>query len=186
MRGHYIGIAILTLIIFVVGGFGIHIAGSPTENRSVRYDQIRLRDLDTLTSAVNYYYQDNYKLPTTISQLSGNRIKTGTPYLKKQPKDPKTKSNYDYKVLSITSYELCATFDTSSEDIAQRKTGTTESLSDYSSYYGEDKSHPKGHFCFTKKTPYVEKPVIPNRSLDYEQDLRNNDELYRQASPSAF
>ncbi|OGD84353.1 hypothetical protein A2165_03695 [Candidatus Curtissbacteria bacterium RBG_13_40_7] len=186
MKAHLIGILILTVIILVVSGFGINIAGSPTENRNVRYDKVRLRDLSTISTAVNSYYQDKYELPASLSQLATERVKTGTFYLKKQPKDPKTKSNYGYRAINTTSYELCATFDTSSEDIAQRKTGITESMSDYDSYYTIDESHPKGRYCFTKKTPYVEKPRVPVSDYNYEEDLRNYEEQYRQSSPSAF
>jgi len=179
MIRHFVGITILTIVIIAVGGWGIYIAGSPTENRNIRYDEIRLRDLDNITTAVASYAQDNYKLPITVNQLLANRVKTGVPYLKKEPKDPKSKVNYSYRVISTNSYELCATFDTSSQSIQQRKTGVTESLSEYSSYYGEDRSHPKGHYCFTKTVPYIERSSNPTQELRYEDS-------YPQATPSSF
>src|SRR3989338_3079737 len=180
MIRHIIGIVILTVVIVVVGVWGVYISGSPMENRNIRYDEIRLRDLDRITTAVNSYAQDNYRLPVTINQLLGNRPKTGLPYLKKEPKDPKSKVNYSYRIVTTTSYELCAVFDTSSESIQQRKTGISENLSDYSSYYGEDKSHPKGRYCFTKTThEYLQRQSNPTNGLNYQ-------DLYPQATPSAF
>src|SRR3972149_8271506 len=180
MIRHIIGIVILTVVVVVVAVWGIYFSGSPMENRNIRYDEIRLRDLNTIKTAVDDYYQDYYKLPTTISPLLGNRVKMQTPYLKKEPKDPKTKVNYSYRIVTTTSYELCANFDTSSDSIQQRKTGISESLSDYSSYYGEDKSHPKGRYCFTKTTPeYLQRQSNPTNGLNYQ-------DLYPQATPSAF
>ena len=180
MIKHAIGISILTVVVILAGIIGIYIAGSPMENRSVRYDEIRIRDLNNIQTAVNSYYQDNYQLPSAINQLLGNRIKTGLPYLKKEPKDPKSKVNYSYRIVTTTNYELCATFDTSSENIQQRKTGISESLSDYSSYYGEEQSHPKGKYCFTKTPPaYLQRQSTPTRELNYE-------DLSPQATPSAF
>ena len=189
MMRHFIGIALLTVIILVVGGFGIRIAGSPTENRNVRYDQVRLRDIDTIASAISYYYEDNFKIPTTISQLLVKRVKTDAQYLKKQPKDPKTKTDYSYRVVSATSYELCANFDTSSEDIAKRKTGIEEDerLREMPDYYGygEDKSHPKGRFCFTKTIPYTYQQKTVSPTTDPTRELRYED-LYPQATSSSY
>lgn len=180
MIRHFTGIFLLTVLVLIVGGVGIYIAGSPIENRNVRYDEIRLRDLDTIRAGVESYYQDNYQIPGTLSQLLGKRIKTEMPYLKKEPKDPKTKKGYEYKAVGATKYELCATFDTSSESIQQRKTGLEETLGDYSSYYGEDRSHPKGHYCFTKTiSVYLQEQSNQRNELRYE-------DFYPQSTSSAF
>lgn len=179
MIKHLVGILFLTLIILIVGGVGVYIAGSPIENRNVRYDQIRQRDLDMIKRAVESYYQNNFNLPASIDQLLGNNIKTGMPYLKKLPTDPKTKENYTYKISDAMDYELCATFETSSEAIAKRKTGIDESLSE-SSYLGEDRAHPKGYYCFTKKIPYY-----LNEQSNSKNQLRYQDS-YPQATSSSF
>ena len=174
MIKHLIGIALLTLVVLVVGGFGIYLAGSPAENRKIRYDEIRLRDIGRIKAAIDSYYQDHYQLPTATTQLLDNRVKTGVPYLKKEPKDPKAKINYTYRVINTGQYELCATFETSSEAIAQRRTGIAQNLNDYS-YYGEDNSHPEGIYCFKYTPPnYLQKQQDRNDYTDESQDNESN------------
>lgn len=152
MIKHLIAVFLLTILVLIVSGVGLYLAGSPGENRSVRYDEIRLRDLDRLKNAIDSYYQDNYQLPTTISQLLSNRVKTDLPYIKKEPKDPQSKAGYVYRIIDETKYELCATFATASEDIAKRKSGFVPAFSDYS-YTTDDRSHPKELHCYSHTPP---------------------------------
>lgn len=162
MLKHIIVLVILTLIVAIVGAFGVNLSGSPAENKAVRYDEIRLRDFDSIKIGIESYYQDNYRLPSTLDMLLVNRLKTAVPYLKKEPKDPKTKLSYSYNPFGATQYKLCATFETSSDTIEQRKTGITELLRN-TNYYGEDRSHPKGEYCFTKTvSAYLERQYDPN------------------------
>lgn len=168
MLKHVIGIVLLSILVLIAGGVGLYIAGSPIERRSVRYDEIRLRDLDKIKSAIDIYSQDNQQLPSSIYQLLDNRPKTGKPYLKKELKDPMTKSSYSYRAIDKNRYELCAVFETSSEDIQKRKTGIEETASNLSYYdiYGDDKSHPKGSYCFTKTVAQYLFQKTPNPILN--------------------
>lgn len=181
MVRHVAGIILLTLLVFLVGGVGLYIAGTPGESRALRYDQVRLQDIGKLKSAIEAYFQDNFALPTSLNQLLQITGKTAQPYIKKEPKDPKSKTDYLYKVKAVSQYELCATFDTSSEEIQKRKTGIEGLLSDVN-YYGQDQSHPKGFYCFTYSIPtylFERQRQNPRNQLRYE-------DLYPQSTTSAF
>lgn len=153
MLRHYIGIAILSILVILTSGIGMSIFGTPIENRKVRYDEVRLRDLGNIKTSVEAYFQDNLGLPSTLEQLVAVRPKTAKPYLKKQPLDPRSKSTYDYKIRSKQQYELCATFETSSEAIQKRKTGVQDLSENYSDSYTQDSSHPAGLHCFSYTIP---------------------------------
>lgn len=183
MLKHYIAVLVLTIVILVVAGVGLHIAGSPAESRALRYDQIRLRDISRIKGAIEAIYQDNLKLPASLDQLLVVRPKTAQPYLKKLPTDPKNKTAYVYKGGYAATYDLCATFDTSSEDIQKRKTGDRESGSAYLDYLGGDNSHPAGYYCVSYTIPEY---LLYDRQNQKSRTQPGLEELYRQSTASAF
>lgn len=161
-------ILVLTILVVVAVGYGIHLSGSPSENKAVRYDGIRVQDFTSIRTAIENYYTDNSRLPSSFADLIGVRSKTGLAYLKKEPKDPKTKQSYTYQPFDLTQYKLCAVFETSSDEIAKRKTGLSDNLTDVASQT-EDNSHPKGQYCLTKNiSKYIQdnysNQAVPGRS----------------------
>jgi len=164
MLKQLIGVSLLTIVVIVAIGFGIYLSGSPIENRAIRYDEIRIKDFSTLKTGIDNYYADHFKLPSSLIELSSNRAKTDKPYIKKEPKDPQTKQSYQYQAMGAGKYEICATFETSSDDIKKRKTGLkNDELDSYNSYdYDVDTSHPKGFYCI----PYTVAAYLQDRYND--------------------
>lgn len=183
---HLIVIFVLTIAVIVVIGFGIHLSGTPSENKAVRYDGIRVNDFASLKAAIENYYQDNYRLPSSLGELLVVRSKTGIAYLKKEPKDPMTKTSYQYLPVNQTQYKLCATFETSSDEIAKRKTGIVDNLADISSQI-EDNSHPRGSFCFTRTiSQYLQPQYNGNQIYNNPSPVSRNVSLPVESSSSAF
>lgn len=150
MIKHIVGIFVLSILVIAVGIYGIKLSGTPSENKAVRYDDVRIRDFSNIKTAIESYYQDNFRLPASLDLLLVQRAKTTVPYLKKVPSDPKTKLTYTYTPLNTTQYKICGTFETSSDSISKRKTGIDPSEVNNNLYGGEDTSHPKGDYCFTR------------------------------------
>ena len=95
-----IGIVAATVV------FGFFIAGSPQSRRLERLDERRISDLSVIQSQVIDYWQRKSKLPVDLDSLAGSFFGVSI------PNDPKTKSPYEYKVLSNLKFELCAVFET--------------------------------------------------------------------------
>ncbi len=92
----------------VVAGFWI--AGSPAQQRAVRFDEQRVSDLSTIQYQVIDYWQRKKSLPQSSSDLTNNINGFVV------PKDPESRVDYSYKVTGPLSFELCATFGTSNSE----------------------------------------------------------------------
>ncbi len=125
-------------IIFAIVAWGIIIAtfiyafatlGSPKNERALQFDQTRVQNLQQIESSVLNYWQQHSKLPATLSDMD---------YI---PKDPEAISGklLEYNVKDGTSYEVCATFSTSSS-----KESETSYLYGPNSYGMDDQFVPKG------------------------------------------
>ncbi|MBU1164860.1 hypothetical protein KKA15_04865 [Patescibacteria group bacterium] len=127
---------IISLVIIIISFIGtFFIVESPAQARRKAYDRTRINNLQEITYAVNDYYLENETLPNSLNELESFRT-----YI--QIVDPKTGQAYEYKVVDENSYELCAEFDTSSEEGIQDK------------YYGSPYAefvYQGGRNCFTKK-----------------------------------
>lgn len=98
-----------TLAIVVSIASGIAIIGSPGTGRAERLDATRVRDLQGLMNATDFYWARNGRLPQTLSELDRD------PRSAVSTTDPVTGSPYEYRILDDDSYELCATFDRPSD-----------------------------------------------------------------------
>jgi hypothetical protein len=95
-----------TLIVLLVIGVGLAMIGSPEKARRDRLDEQRIRELKTISIAIENYRTHHASLPPNLSAL----IQPNEPVLHLQ--DPKSGSFYDYQPHGQNSYELCATFQT--------------------------------------------------------------------------
>ncbi|MFA7252501.1 MAG: DUF5671 domain-containing protein [Candidatus Paceibacterota bacterium] len=101
--------SVIVLIVIVVGILAI---GSPTTQRNIRLDEQRTNDLSNIQNAVLDYYRNNDNtLPKDLNILS-----QGSTYYLSSLKDPKTATDYEYRLISANKYELCATFSADSSD----------------------------------------------------------------------
>lgn len=161
-------------IIFVLAAVitGFIVVGSPAKQRALRFDQQRTNDLSTIQWYIINNWQNKGKLPATLTEL--NDPLSGTTV----PKDPETEAPYEYIQKGSNTFELCATFGQSSQDLKGRgESGygrdiglTYPSPSYYPGIEGEQWNHESGRTCFSRtidpsKYPVNTKTVNPEMIL---------------------
>lgn len=99
---------------------GFIAVGSPATQRALRFDNQRVNDLSTIQWQVINYWQTKETLPPTLADA------IDPIYGIKLSKDPETKADYEYRVISNDipnkniSFELCATFSRPTQDTEGR------------------------------------------------------------------
>ncbi len=136
----------------VIAGFMV--VGSPIKQRAVRFDEQRVNHLSQIQYQVIDYWNRTNKLPANLSDL-GTGVNMMT-----VPKDPETNQSYEYNVKGDLQFELCATFNTESQD----GPGTRDSYA-YPAY-GPDGSqtwsHSIGRKCFERTiNPEIDRMYPP-------------------------
>ncbi len=132
-------ITAVVLLAAVVGG--VCIIGSPAAQHAKQLDATRVSDLASIQNQIVYTQWTNKGMvPETLDALkdpiSGYTL----------PTDPETHAAYEYAKLSKNSFELCATFSTASDAVAN---GSTRAA--YPNMpENENWQHPAGHACFTR------------------------------------
>jgi hypothetical protein len=84
--------ALLVVLAGVV--YSVIVLGSPMEMRKKKFDDLRLSNLNEIQNQVLNYWQNNYKLPASLTDIKGD----GMNYSVLNVRDPKTKAEYTYKV----------------------------------------------------------------------------------------
>ncbi len=134
---------IITLIILalVVGAF--FIVGSPMTARSLQFDQQRISDLQSIQYQVVNYWQRKGALPATLADLNDSISGYAA------PQDPQTNAPYQYslKDASNLTFQLCATFDLTSNAI-NPKTAPVPAM--YPGSISENWTHTAGPVCFDR------------------------------------
>lgn len=157
-----IGILVLGLVISVVIAIGFSIAGSPTSKRLVTLDTTRLTDFGSIRSAIQKYHLDKKALPTSLDVITKDRTLS---YSEFQITDPETKKPYEYAILSTTSYNLCTTFSTDTEELKE-KSDKTYILTYYEGRENKTYDFEKGYNCIT----YVLDP-LPTTKVTPSEDI---------------
>jgi hypothetical protein len=140
----------LVAVIFVLSALivGIVAVGSPASQRSQRFDERRVADLQGLEGQIIYYWQTKGVLPESL-QILGRDVPN---YI--LPADSMTGNAYEYGRTSDRSFILCGQFDTASND-------------QYRTFYGDSDvpvpprkvpgsplswnwNHGVGHTCFDR------------------------------------
>ncbi|MEX0622229.1 MAG: hypothetical protein WD187_04570 [Candidatus Woykebacteria bacterium] len=134
MNKHYFTIGAVTIIVIIAIIYGFFAAGTPGEARERKFDQERVSNISSLKYVVEDYYQQNKQLPSRLDDLSTSSYGYGS------IKDPETGEEYFYSTAGSTSYKLCATFSTASDEKQDSIYG----------YYDREFSHPKGYHCFNQ------------------------------------
>lgn len=131
-------IAIVTAAIV----FGFFVAGSPANQRMVRFDETRVGDLSNLQNQIINYWQKKNVLPQNLDQVANDILGIVI------PKDPKTGTAYEYRVLGNLKFELCATFATSSSPSNDRLVKPSAPLPYYDAL--QNWRHDSGRVCFDR------------------------------------
>lgn len=128
-----------TLFASIVAGvaivWGFLIVGSPMNRRLERFDERRLEDLRQIAAEVQSIVADSpHKLTALVRPLpkSLDEIVQKGDRKRSLPVDPLTGEPYAYRIVSDTTYELCASF------ALERKTADRDFW-----------NHSAGRFCFT-------------------------------------
>lgn len=130
-------VALITVI------YGIILIGSPAMQRARNMDEQRVNDLMDIQSQVIRVWQAKGVLPKTLSDVN-DPLSNYT-----VPKDPKTNQDFEYNVLSSTSFELCATFETKS-DQQMTTMAVTANISYPMQTVNETWQHDAGRTCFDR------------------------------------
>ncbi len=143
---------VVSLLIFGSIVFGFFTVGSPLLARKLRFDERRVNDLQSLQGSIVNYWQQKNKLPDTLAVLRDDI----SGYVN-SPTDPATQLPYEYRILALTQFELCATF-----ALASRVGDGAHQATPYP-YFGESWDHDAGRFCFARTIdPELYKPNFPS------------------------
>jgi hypothetical protein len=127
-RRNRLAAAASSAVVVLMVALGFWQMGAPSNQRQMRADEQRLRDLYELSNQIdNYWTAHNSQLPSGVDQLPGRRFA-----------DPVTHAAYTYVRADGNNYRLCATFAQSSPSNGQAATAA-----------GVDEwSHSAGYHCF--------------------------------------
>jgi len=111
-RGFLIGIS---LIAGITLAWGIMLSGSPATQRQHRFDAKRVENLTGIHQEImNIVYDgEPYRtdiLPRKTVPATLEEVQAAAVYTRPEISDPETGAPYEYRVVSKTAYELCATF----------------------------------------------------------------------------
>jgi hypothetical protein len=94
-----------TAIVVAAIAAALFVTGSPSEQRLLRLDTERVNDLQQLSLAANFRWDQDRRLPESGGELVDGR------YLSRLPVDPVTGEDYEYRTSGPRRFEVCATFD---------------------------------------------------------------------------
>jgi hypothetical protein len=132
----FVRAVIAVVILAIVTGF--YMAGSPQSERARRFDDQRVNDLTNIQSQVTNYWRAKQKLPQSLDDLR-DPISSFI-----MPQDPETNANYEYRVMGDKTFELCATFRTTSVN-NQTDTATPMRIG-----VSDNWAHGEGKVCFSR------------------------------------
>lgn len=141
---------IMGIIILVILILGFISVGSPYKQRSLRFDNERINDLQSIQWQLVNYWQQKGKLPEILNDLNDPIAGIIIPV------DPENSSNYNYLNFNKgpASFNLCATFSLSNQN-------TNDINKPYQVIGGiEDNwKHDAGKVCFTRTIDPEKYPI---------------------------
>jgi hypothetical protein len=144
----YSGIVIV--LASIISGFLI--VGSPSRQRALRFDSIRVAALTEIQNYIVNYWQAKRELPKTLSVLNDPLIPAFVPV------DPETQLDYEYSIKADKTFELCATFSEVSDSVND---ATTPVFYDPSDKIFQTWKHEAGRVCFTRTIDPEKYPPFP-------------------------
>jgi hypothetical protein len=126
----FVAISIVSVLAAIATGFWL--LGSPGQQRQISLDNKRLEDLSSIASAISGQY-------TTPGSDQAKPLPENLPAVLPAPgslTDPVSNQPYEYRRLTDSTYELCATFATDSSE------------QDDSMWLAQSWPHPAGRHCF--------------------------------------
>jgi len=110
------GVLLIVASVAVVAAVvtGIVVLGPPSEERGRRLDAKRVADLEQLTAQIEYYRQQQGRLPSSLDDLAS------LPNFRVERRDPISGEPYGFRLTDTAAYEVCATFDRDSKEQSTR------------------------------------------------------------------
>ncbi len=138
---------ILTIIVSIVvlGSIiiGFFVVGTPADQRNRRFDEERIRDLQTLQNQIVNYWTRKETLPTNFADLendiSGFMV----------PQDPNNSDSYEYNVIDPLTFELCANFATANNNLEAKNRAVNYPVSPYGNLQ-QNWNHDTGRTCWSR------------------------------------
>jgi hypothetical protein len=133
------------MIVLIVSsiGFGFYVFGSPMTQRSIKFDQERISQLNNIQYQIINYWQRKGTLPNTLTDLNDPLAYENI------PADPETKQAYGYKKTGAQTFELCATFSKDTDTI--KKLANSYNYESYPVIKEQNNwDHPAGEHCFAR------------------------------------
>ena len=148
-------VTLVAVAIAIIGSF--FIMGSPMAQREIRFDQQAVQDLSLIQQQLVQYWQQNRRLPQTLSELESDITYFHV------PQQPEGRESYQYKKIDDLSFELCAEFGAASDMGASNATAKPYS---YGNIYGvvgnQSWEHKTGRTCFKRQIdPNLIQPTQP-------------------------
>jgi len=109
----FLAVILILVLATLIGGF--YFSGSPSTERARRFDWERAQSLQQISYAMDtYWLRYNHQLPSSLDALiAGLSDPTSQYYLPATSlRDPLTQTPYEYRAMTTSTYELCATFAT--------------------------------------------------------------------------
>jgi type II secretory pathway pseudopilin PulG len=153
LKIHGTVIALLVIVSIVIGFVYI---GSPMDQRALELDEQRSSALSQVDQAVQMHADSQQRLPATIDEASIVYYGGKSSFV-----DPVTGKAIEYKVVSDTQYQVCATFETDTTKFEDMSNSMVRGA--YESFM----SHPAGRHCFDRSVVFpqrnngVVQPIMP-------------------------
>lgn len=148
----------LVILASIVSGF--FIVGTPATQRKIRFDEMRLNNLQSLQWEIVNFWQMKNRLPKTLAELKNDLSGFVA------PTDPETFAPYEYKTKSVREFEICANFSLASPSLKNDISGTSRYMPmepQPMGMYGSGQqnwTHEIGRKCFTRTIdPELYKPI---------------------------
>ena len=132
------GVATAVVVALVVAG--LFAIGSPATARKFKADQERRNRLGQIHYVLSGTVRDEGSLPRSLEEIE-DEVLVQVGYGGDVRRDPETGEFFEYRRESDREYEICATFETSSEDRRGQEFGP----------YPGDLNHDIGRTCFERE-----------------------------------
>jgi hypothetical protein len=133
--------AVATVAVVALVIAGLFAIGSPSTARKFKADQERRNRLGQIHYVLAGQVREEGSLPESLDEIDDEVLRQGG-YGFDVRKDPATGELFEYRRLADRRYEVCADFETSSEDGRAQEFGP---------YPGDLEEHEAGRTCFDRR-----------------------------------
>lgn len=141
---------ILSVLTIISVSISFFLIGSPATQRSRRFDDQRVGDLQNIQGQITNYWTQKAALPENLGNLNDSI----SGFI--SPTDPETKATYEYSITGTSSFQLCATFKTVGPATGN---GVRPAMYYSSDPYSQSWEHKAERTCFSRSIdPQLYKP----------------------------